>query len=316
MKIGLNTDSVGQLTLDETLDLAAELGLDYVEFATGAWSTAPHVDVDRLLGSESARRDLLAKVADRGLAISALTCSGNPLHPGPSGREHDQVARRTIALGLDRVVMMSGLPGGPGDANPNWITVSWPPETTQILAWQWTEKVLPYWRGLVAHAEAQGVRKLALEMHAHQAVHNVPTLLRLREAVGPVVGANFDPSHLMWMGADPLAAIESLGEAILHVHAKDTRLEPSRQALTSRLETLPVMAAKERSWNYVTLGYGHDDAFWRAFCLALRRAGYDDVLSIEHEDVLMEPVEGVTKSVDLLRRVALRAPSSYKTQEI
>ncbi|MET9684138.1 sugar phosphate isomerase/epimerase family protein [Streptomyces coeruleorubidus] len=320
MKIGLNTDSAGQLTLDETLDLAAELGLDYVEFATGAWSTAPHVDIDQLLDSERARRELLAKITDRGLAISALTCSGNPLHPGPSGREHDQVTRRTIALapllGVDRVVMMSGLPGGPGDANPNWITVSWPPETTQILEWQWTEAVLPYWRDLVAHARDRGVRKLCLEMHAHQAVYNVPTLLRLREEVGPVVGANFDPSHLMWMGADPLAAIEALGEAIYHVHAKDTRLESLRQALTSRLETLPVMAAKDRSWNYVTLGYGHDDAFWRAFCLALRRAGYDDVLSIEHEDVLMGPVEGVTKSVDLLRRVALRDPSSYKPQEI
>ncbi|MFJ9565134.1 sugar phosphate isomerase/epimerase family protein [Streptomyces fuscichromogenes] len=320
MKIGLNTDSVGQLTLDETLDLAAELGLDHVEFATGAWSTAPHVDIDRLLDSESARRELLARVADRGLAISALTCSGNPLHPGPSGREHDQVARRTIALapllGVERVVMMSGLPGGPGDANPNWITVSWPPETTRILDWQWAEKVLPYWRDLVAHARDRGVPRLALEMHAHQAVHNVPTLLRLREEVGPVVGANFDPSHLMWMGADPLAAIEALGEAIYHVHAKDTRLEPARLALTSRLETLPVMAAEDRSWNYVTLGYGHDDAFWRAFCLALRRAGYDDVLSIEHEDVLMAPVEGVTKTVDLLRRVAPRDPSSYKPQEI
>ncbi|MDO0909438.1 sugar phosphate isomerase/epimerase [Streptomyces sp. DT2A-34] len=320
MKIGLNTDSVGHLTLDETLDLAAELGLDHVEFATGAWSTAPHIDIDRLLDSDGARRELLAKVADRGLTISALTCSGNPLHPGPSGREHDQVARRTIALapllGIDRVVMMSGLPGGPGDANPNWITVSWPPETTQILDWQWTEVVIPYWRDLVAHSRDRGVPKLALEMHAHQVVYNVPTLLRLREEVGPVVGANFDPSHLMWMGADPLAAIETLGEAIYHVHAKDTRLEPSRQALTSRLETLPVMAAKDRSWNYVTLGYGHDDAFWRAFCLALRRAGYDDVLSIEHEDVLVAPVEGVTKTVDLLRRVMLRDPSSYKPQEI
>ncbi|MGW0747801.1 sugar phosphate isomerase/epimerase family protein [Streptomyces sp. NPDC002817] len=151
----------------------------------------------------TARRELLAKVAERGLAISALTCSGNPLHPGPSGREHDQVARRTIALapllGIDRVMMMSGLPGGPGDANPHWFTVSWPPETTQILEWQWTE--VPYWRDLVAHSRDRGVPKLALEMHAHQAVYNVPTLLRLREEGGPVVGANFDPSHRMWMGA-------------------------------------------------------------------------------------------------------------------
>jgi sugar phosphate isomerase/epimerase len=145
-------------------------------------------------------------------------------------------------------------------------------------------------------------------MHGQQVVYNVPTLMRLRDAVGSVVGANYDPSHLMWMGADPIAAIDALGDAIYHVHAKDTRLEPTRAAITSRLETLPATEAHARAWNYVTLGYGHDDAFWRAFCLALRRVGYDDVLSIEHEDLLMTPVEGIAKSVDLLNRVMISQP--------
>jgi sugar phosphate isomerase/epimerase len=112
----------------------------------------------------------------------------------------------------------------------------------------------------------------------------------------------------MWMGADPIAAIDALGDAIFHVHAKDTRMEPSRQALTSRLENVPNARAHERSWNYVTLGYGNDESFWRSFCLALRRIGYDDVLSIEHEDLLMTAVEGVTKSVELLRRVMPTEP--------
>ena len=219
-------------------------------------------------------------------------------------------------LEVERVILMSGLPGGPGDANPNWITVAWPPETTRILAWQWDEVALPYWRDLVAFANAQGIRKLCLEMHAHQLVYNVPTLLRLREAVGPSVGANFDPSHLMWMGADPIAAIEALGEAIFHVHAKDTRIDRRRVALRSRLETLEAAQAVERSWSYVTLGYGHDDAFWREFCLALRRVGYDDVLSIEHEDVLIAPGEGVRRSVELLNRSILVEPPGYRLPEV
>jgi sugar phosphate isomerase/epimerase len=149
-------------------------------------------------------------------------------------------------------------------------------------------------------------------MFGAQVVYSVPTLLRLRDAVGPVVGANYDPSHLMWMGADPLAGIEALGDAIYHVHAKDTRLESRRLALTSRLETAPHSEIHARSWNYVTLGYGQDEAFWRVFCLELRRVGYDDVLSIEHEDELMTPIEGVRKSVDVLRRsmVAEASPSS------
>jgi sugar phosphate isomerase/epimerase len=310
VKIGLNTDSLGGLSLDAALDAAQRLGIASVEFPTGAWSSAPHVDLDRLLESEAARDELLGRVRDRGLSISALTCNGNQLDP-VGGPAHDEVTRKTIALAplldVDRVVLMSGLPGGPGDRYANWIVVAWPPEAQAVLEHQW-RVVTEYWQGLVRHAEEHGGVRLCIEMHGQQLVYNVPSLLRLREAAGPLVGANYDPSHLMWMGADPIAAVDALGDAIFHVHAKDTRIEPARVALTSRLENLPNADAAGRSWNYVTLGYGHDDAFWRSFCLALRRVGYDDVLSIEHEDQLMTPLEGVTKSVELLHRVMPVAP--------
>jgi sugar phosphate isomerase/epimerase len=309
MKIGLNTDGVRHLSLDQTLDLAAELGLDYVEFATGNWSSAPHVDLQRLHADEGARRDLLAKLAERNLQISALTCSGNPLHPGQSGREHDAVTCQTIELagmlGLDRIVMMSGLPAGPGDSNPNWITVSWPPEAAELLEWQWTEIVIPYWRQLVPFANNNGVTRIGLELHPQQVVYNVPTVLRLRESVGETVGANFDPSHLMWMGADPIAIAGALGEAIYHVHAKDARIEPPAATRTI-LETMPLFTdtPEQRAWNYVTLGDGHDEDFWRRFLAALADAGYTDVLSIEHEDTTIDPVDGIRHTVDLLRRVS------------
>ena len=87
-------------------------------------------------------------------------------------------------------------------------------------------------------------------------------------------------------------------------------------ALNSRIETKPSVRANERSWNYVTLGYGEGEAFWRAFCLALRRVGYDGVLSIEHEDMLLSPMEGMRKSVDLLRRVAMFEAPSYRLPDI
>jgi sugar phosphate isomerase/epimerase len=207
-------------------------------------------------------------------------------------------------LGVERVVMMSGLPAGPGDSSPNWVTVSWPPETGELLEWQWTCVVIPYWRDLVPFANRHGVQKLCLEPHAQQAVYNVPTLHRLRDAVGPTVGANLDPSHLMWMGADPLASVTALGEAIYHVHAKDTRIEPNAATRTV-LETMPLFTDTpgERAWNYVTLGDGHDASFWRQFCTALADVGYHDVLSIEHEDTTIDAVEGVRRTVDLLRRI-------------
>jgi len=66
----------------------------------------------------------------------------------------------------------------------------------------------------------------------------------------------------------------------------------------------------ERSWNYITLGYGHGETWWRQFCTALKLAGYDDVLSIEHEDMMMSPMEGMRKSVELLRRAAINVALS------
>ena len=310
MQIGMITDSVGHLDFSEMLAFARRVGLDRLEFACGNWSNAPHLDRAALLRDAGMRRDFLDRVAGHGLAISALNCSGNPLHPGDEGLAQDAVTRETIALaglmGVERVVLMSGCPGAPGDAYPNWITVAWPPETRMILQWQWEEVLIPYWRRLVAYAAEHGVRKLCIELHGQQMVFNVPTLLRLREAVGEAVGANFDPSHLMWMGADPLAAIRALGPAIHHVHAKDTRIDPQISGLHGRLETLPSELWQQRAWNYVTLGYGHGEAWWAQFTTALAAAGYDDVLSIEHEDFMMSAEEGVEKTVALLERVVFR----------
>jgi sugar phosphate isomerase/epimerase len=113
---------------------------------------------------------------------------------------------------LPTVVLMSGLPTAPGDRHPNWICTAWPPETGRILQAQW-DLAVPHWQRLAAFAEEHGVL-LAVEMHANQLVYNAPTLLRLREAVGPVVGANMDPSHLMWMGSDPIASVRALDGAI------------------------------------------------------------------------------------------------------
>lgn len=305
MRIGLVTDSLGHLPLDTLLAHAAGLGITRVEFGCGNWSQAPHLDLAGLLASPAARADFLAKLGDHGLEISALNCSGNPLHPGEGGARHDAVTRQTIRLagllGVRRVVMMSGCPGGPGDANANWITTAWPPETARVLAWQWEEVLTPYWRGLAALAAQEGVEKLCLELHGQQAVYNVATLHRLRAIAGPVICANFDPSHLMWMGADPLAAIPALGGAIGHVHAKDTRIIAANAAVNSVIDTTPMADLAHRAWAYVTLGDGHKLPWWQRFCAALREAGYDDVLSIEHEDEALSPEAGVARAVDLLR---------------
>lgn len=321
MRIALLTDSLGHLPFETMLDAATGLGLSDLEFATGGWSEAPHLDAERMLSDRGSRDAFLGALRERGLSVGALNANGNQLHP-VIGRDVDGVVRRTVELAKElqvpTVVLMSGLPGGaPGDTTPNWITTSWPPETQAILEYQWNDVALPYWRDLASFARDRGVR-LAVEMHGQQLVYNASTLLRLREEVGDVVGANLDPSHPMWMGVDPRQLARELDGAIHHVHMKDVRIQPSVSKVNGVLDTQPPERARDRAWNYVTLGMGHPGGqqFWGQFLSDLRVAGYDGLLSIEHEDVTQDAVEGVTQSVALLRSVLLDGPPSWRPADV
>jgi sugar phosphate isomerase/epimerase len=304
MQIGLLTDSLSTMTRGQALDTAAELGIETVEIGLGGWSPAPHADLAALLADAGARAALQRDISSRGLRLEAFNAAGNPLHP-VDGSRHDHVLRSALQLAeefhVDTVVTMSGLPAAAGDRFPAWITTVWPPENLQLLDHQW-RVAIDYWGDLTAEAQRRGVR-VAIEMHANQLVYNVPGLLRLREAVGDTIGGNFDPSHLLWMGADPIAAIDALDGAIYHVHAKDTRIE-GRAAVASRLETIPNERPDERAWNYVAVGTGHPDGvdFWARFVKALRAADYSRPLSIENEDYTLGQRESVALAVDTLRR--------------
>jgi len=319
MKLGFVSDSLESQSFDALLDHAARMGVSGVEVNTGGWSTAPHFDLAAMVSNAKARKEFMRAFEDRGLEVISLNANGNPLHP--TQHEQGECLKSTIRvageLGIQTVCTMSGLPAGrEGDLMPNWVVSSWPPETQAILRYQWEEKLVPFWTEVVALAKASGVEHVALELHGNQCVYNVPSLLKLRQAVGPVVGANLDPSHLFWMGADPLIAAEALGEAVYHVHAKDTFLNGAVQAKTSLLETGSLTDIPARSWSYITLGFGHGEEWWRQFCYRLKMGGYDGWLSIEHEDVLLNSVEGLEKSVALLKTVMPVAAADFKLQAI
>lgn len=319
MKLGFVSDSLGGMDLSGLLDTAVRLGVGGVEINTGGWSTASHFNLQRMKSSSAARSDFIRAFGDRQLEIISLNANGNPLHPAdPSqGECLEDTIRIAGDMGIETVCAMSGLPAGSAsDVTPNWIVSSWPPETQAVLDFQWNEVLLPYWREISELAKSAGVKRVALEMHGNQCVYNVPSLLKLRSAVGPVIGANLDPSHLFWMGADPLAATDALGDAIYHVHAKDTLLNRPVQATTSLLENGNLTDIPARSWSYVTLGFGHGEEWWRQFCYRLRMAGYEGWLSIEHEDVLLNAVEGLEKTVALLSGVIPVEPSDYQPQAI
>jgi sugar phosphate isomerase/epimerase len=311
MKIGVFLVVFSQDSIENALDKAKALGLDRVEIGTGNYPGDAHCKPGLLLRDGDERKKFLDAVQSRGLEISALSCHGNMLHPDPAiAQAHDRVFRDTVKLaglmGIQVVANFSGTPGGgPHDEVPNWITCPWPPEYSDALKWQWEQKLIPYWKKISRFCGDHGV-KVGLEMHPGSCVYNPESLLRLREAAGDNIGANFDPSHLFWQGIDPMAAVRALKGCIYHVHAKDTMIYAANRDVNGVLDTKSYMDEINRSWIFRTVGYGHGKEFWNDLVSTLRMAGYDGTLSIEHEDSLMSGGEGLRKAAAFLNEVVIR----------
>ena len=251
------------------------------------------------------------KLDDSGFHISALSCHGNPLHPDAAvAKGYIETSRRTVLLaeklGVGTVIDFSGCPGDHDGAKfPNWVTCPWPPEYSDVLAWQWEKKVIPYWKEHARFAADHGIR-IAIEMHPGFVAYSPETMLRLRAESGDNIGVNYDPSHMFWQGIDPIRAIRILGDAIFHVHAKDTQIYDANLPLTGVLDTKKYTDERNRGWIFRTVGYGHDAGWWREFVSTLRMFGYDGVLSIEHEDSLMSGDEGLAKAAEFLNAIVIR----------
>jgi sugar phosphate isomerase/epimerase len=310
VKVGVFTPLLSQLSLPAVLDKLKTLKIETVELGTGNYPGDAHCKLS-MLDDPRALADFRQILADHGATISALSCHGNPLHPNSSRARHDaEVSRKTILLaeklGVPVVVDFSGCPGdSPNATAPNWVTCPWPPDYLQILDWQWSEVVAPYWTERAKFAADHGV-KIAIEMHPGFVVYSPETLLKLRSIAGPNLGCNFDPSHLFWQNIDPIVAIRLLGDAIFHVHAKDTQFYPVNLPLTGVLDTNPYTDERNRAWIFRTCGYGHGAEWWKEFVSTLRMFDYDYVLSIEHEDSLLSAEEGLTKAAAFLNNLIIR----------
>ncbi len=311
MKLGVFTTLLSDLPFEQACKYFHELGIQMVEIGCGGYPGNAHADPDTLLSDDAAFAAFQATLQKYDLQISALSCHGNPVHPDKeTARMYDETIRKTILLaeklGITQINTFSGCPGDhEGAKYPNWVTCPWPNDFTDILNWQWNEVLIPYWKDLVAFAKAHGVDKIALELHPGFCVYNTESLLRLREAVGPEIGANFDPSHLIWQGMDPVASIRALGDAIFHFHAKDTKVDTYNTAVNGVLDTKPYSDEIHRSWVFRTIGYGNDASYWKAIISNLRMVGYDYAISIEHEDSLMSKDEGLRKAVEFLKDVLI-----------
>ena len=293
------------LPFEQMLDYAKKQGVTALEFGTGNWSGAPHLDLDLLLSSKEERDRWMDAILERNLSVCALNCSGNPLCYEEDMLVTEKTFRLAEFLGIKKIIMMSGLPAGcEGDRTPVWICTSWPPETQDILKYQWEDVAVPAWEKILKKAKNCGIETIALENHAMQLVYNPDTFFRLSDALhDPMLGMNLDPSHLFWMGGDPIEAARVLCEhkALYHLHAKDSRLEKRNIGPNGVLDTRPIESCYARSWNYVAVGAGHGLQWWKEFLSVCRMGGYDGPVSLEMEDMSLDAVDGHSTSLKVLR---------------
>jgi sugar phosphate isomerase/epimerase len=316
MRLGVFTVLLRDLPFERMLDALADLGVQAVEIGTGNYPGSHHCDPDELLADRSAADAFRKAVESRGMLISALSQHGNPLHPqGDVASASHETWRKTVLLAERlEVSVVNAFSGCPGDSEgsryPNWATCAWPEDFLEVLEWQWNEKVIPYWTAQAAYAQEHGVR-IGFEMHPGFVVYNTETLLRLRAACGPAVGANLDPSHLFWQGMDPVEVIKVLGreDALFHVHAKDTQIDRRNTAINGVLDTKHYGDLLERSWVFRTVGYGQGEKVWRDIISTLRAVGYDYVLSIEHEDSYLSIDEGLKRGIQTLQSILITEPT-------
>ena len=324
MKLGVYNAILHDRPLPEALKVIADLGLTGIEINTGGFLPAVHVPtMDQILESDAARDDYLGIFEGTGVAIAGLNCNGNPLHPKPEiGAKHAEDIRRSIRLaerlGQDRVVTMSGLPGGePGATVTNWIVNAWNSAALDVLDYQWGVAA-KFWKETDRLAADHGV-KVALELHPQNIVFNTADVHKLIELTGAThVGVELDASHLFWQQMDPVAVVRELGPLVLQAAAKDVRVNTANAALYGVLDNSFRRLSpdehrtnlggdewanewpKNSAWDFVALGRGHDTAFWTEFLRALHEVDPNMLVNIEHEDVSLGRIEGLQVAAKVL----------------
>lgn len=323
MQIAVFNDGLAHLSRREALACCAQRDVTSFELGLGGWRQAAHADLDELLREPGARGELLAEFDEFGISLECLNAAGNPLHPDPAvSAAHVAAIRGAIELadrlGVERVVTMSGCPGGPdGGRLPIFAPWALNPDCEDLWSWQWKERVQPFWQELsrTTLAEHPGVQ-LCIELHAGAAAYNPGSFRRLSQAAGGRLRLNFDPSHFWWMGIDPSLVLEELGDQVGWMHGKDTLLRHEAIRREGVFDFRYGEDGEQVPWRFASVGGGHDDEYWRGLLEAAQAAGYDGPVSIEYEEPPPRDPRsieaGVERSLSALRRIfdETRTPGS------
>jgi len=266
MYVGMLTAPLSRESFKKSLTCAKKSGISALEVAAGRGSKS--VDPFKLKGQKL--KDFAAKIKKNKLTISSIVHYANLTHEDPKARKESSANVKAcidLAAGLkvDTVCTLAGLPAGGKDRM------------------QMIEEDVPEILGpLVKYAAKKEIR-LALENWFATNIQNLDHWRRIFEVIPDEnFGLNFDPSHLFMMQIDYLAAVNEFAPRIFHTHAKDTAVN---EAVLARVGILG-----RGWWRFCIPGLGKID--WGEYIGVLRKAGYDGVLSIEHEDGAVGLEEG------------------------
>jgi sugar phosphate isomerase/epimerase len=319
MKLGVFTVLFNERPLEDVLQYVASLGYEAVELA--AWKASNHFDIDEALANSDYRSKLNQLMEAHALTVSAVSnhLEGRlilgPLDAttdawAPSS-DHDEkvaygiermknTARAAAAIGVQTVVGFTG-----SNVWDKWY--SFPPDNESAYERAW-ELFADRWKPILDVFEQEGVR-FALEVHPGEIAYNIETTARLLEVLDrrPSFGLNFDPSHFVWQLIDPVLFLHEFADRVYHAHAKDAELP--RHAL-ARSGVIPngAWTRTDRGFRFRVPGWGAVE--WRRVLTALIEAGYNDVLSFEHEDSVMSREDGCKQAIQFLRPLMIDEPQT------
>lgn len=303
MQLGFLTAILPDLSLEEVLQIAAEIGYECLEVccwppskAERRYSGVTHIDIESMLASDRGAQEIQQRFADSGVGLASLGYYPNPLTPvvdeAALAKQHLlRVIDGAVALGVTRINTFVGR---------DWHL---------SVDDQW-QRFLDTWGPIVDHAtKAQvhiGIENCPMiftadEWPGGKNLASNPTIWRrmFTELPSQFFGLNYDPSHMVWQHMDYLKPMREFAARISHVHAKDVRLDQEK------LDQVGIMAHPNLYHSPKLPGMG--DVNWGQFFATLSDIGYRGPVCVEVEDrayegSLADRVRALRQSYNYLRQ--------------
>jgi len=276
MQVGILTAPFGAEPLENIIEFAGKNGIDALEVAAGPGSK--QLDITNL--SDARVAELKKLLEANNVVISSIAWYNNMTDPNDREQREKNFRMLVDCAEKMEVGVVCTLAGMPVAGKDKFKTIE--------------EDCAVVFPPIVEYAASKGI-KVALENWYATCLQGLAHFDKMFEVVpNENFGLNFDPSHLMWQGIDYIAAVDRFAKRIFHTHAKDTEIKDEKLAYLGN--------QMGGWWRYVIPGFGR--VKWGEYIAALRRNGYNGVLSIEHEDGALGREEGFIKGKNYLKLFA------------